>query len=88
MDNTSASYSGGPGFKSRPGDQLSLIFVVFLSHSRKILDSALNQATTASFQVHSYSSFAYHAFIRRYIIWVTEMRRQINYVLLVQINLR
>jgi hypothetical protein len=41
--NTPASYSGGPGFKRRPGDRLSWlrVFVVFLSPSRPTRESAL-----------------------------------------------
>jgi hypothetical protein len=37
---TSASYSGGPGFKSRPADMLSRlrIFVVFLGPSMQMLE--------------------------------------------------
>jgi hypothetical protein len=49
-----------------------IISVVFSVHTGKLHDSALNYSTTASFHVLSNSSFIYHPFIRRYIIWVTE----------------
>jgi hypothetical protein len=41
MVNIPASYSGGPGFKSRPGDRLSWLryFVVFLSSSKQMQGS-------------------------------------------------
>jgi hypothetical protein len=65
---TPASYSGGPGLKSRPGDRLSWQeafrdFSQSLQANTEIMTQ--NYATTASFQILFSSSFTYHAFIRR-----------------------
>jgi hypothetical protein len=67
------SFSGGPSFKSRPCDRLSsksLWFSPYFQANSGI--STLKQATTASFQILSNSSFTYHRFIRLYVVWVTE----------------
>jgi hypothetical protein len=65
-----ASYSGGPGFKSRTGDRLSWLrfFVVFSDPPVTCCDSTLNEVTTASFHVLSNSSLTYHPLI---LVWVT-----------------
>jgi hypothetical protein len=54
------SYSGGPGFKSRPRDRLSRqVFVVLLSAPGKCWDNTLNYAITASFHILSNSLIIY-----------------------------
>jgi hypothetical protein len=61
---TPASYSGGPGFKSRTVNQplwLSL-FVVFLSSSWKLLAQQLKLDHDATFHILS-NSFIYHLII-------------------------
>jgi hypothetical protein len=72
--NTPAMYSGGPRFKSPFGGRLSCLrFLWFFSVSPgKCLDSIINKAITASFNVLSNSTFTYHPFIQRYAAWVTE----------------
>jgi hypothetical protein len=68
-----ASFSEGSGFKSRPGERMFRLrsFVVY---SQSLQANAwivsYNWATTDSFQIPSNSSFTYHNFIRRYIVWV------------------
>jgi hypothetical protein len=59
--NTPASYSGGPRFKSRPGDRLSWLrfFVVFSIPPGECRESTLKirprSLPTKSFQIHHYS---------------------------------
>jgi hypothetical protein len=68
-----ASYSGEPGFKSRPADRLS--WLVFRGFPEILQANAgivpLSYTTASSFQFDSNSSFTYRCFIRRYIITVT-----------------
>jgi hypothetical protein len=71
---TPASYSGDPGFKSRPGDSE---FSWFSSvPPDKFRNSSLNCATTPSFHSISDSSFTYYHFVRR--CKLLKKRRQIN----------
>jgi hypothetical protein len=71
-----ASYAGGPGFKYRRRDRLSWlrVFVVSAFPAGKCRNSVptWSHVTTASFRILSNSSFTYHPFIRRCIIWVSE----------------
>jgi hypothetical protein len=72
--NTSASYSGGPWFKSLPQDMLPWLrfFVVFQSPQVNVGVVSYNWVTTGSLQIISNSSFACHPMIRRYTVFVTE----------------
>jgi hypothetical protein len=74
VDNTRASYSEGPGFKSRPGDGLSWArdFVFFPSSSRRIPGLYL-RLCNHRFLPHLFQFIIhYHPFIRRYVVWVIE----------------
>jgi hypothetical protein len=68
------SHSGCLDFKPLPGDRLSWLrfFVVLLSTPMQVPDSTLNYTKTVSFHILSKSSFTYHPFIWRCIVWVTE----------------
>jgi hypothetical protein len=66
--NTPASYSGGPVFKSRPGDLLSWlrVFVVFLSPPGKYRDGTLKLGCHRFLPRHFQFIVHISSFIRRY----------------------
>jgi hypothetical protein len=69
-----ASYSGGRGFKSRPGDQLFWLrfLVVFLSPSRQMPGYYLKLGHDR-FLPHPFQFIVhYHPLIRRCVVWDTE----------------
>jgi hypothetical protein len=65
--NSPASYSGGPGFNSRPGDRLCSLrfFLVVLSPPGKCWDSTLKLVPNLFLPHPVYLNI--HTFIRRYI---------------------
>jgi hypothetical protein len=69
-----ASYSGGPGFKSRPGGRLPWlrVFMVFLSPSRQMLGQYLKLGHDR-FLPHPFQFIVHYLpLIRRCIVWDTE----------------
>jgi hypothetical protein len=62
----------GPGVQilARRPDILTVVFEVFLSPSIQ-MPGQYFKLGDASFNILSNSSFTYHPFIRRYIVWVT-----------------
>jgi hypothetical protein len=64
MDNTAASYSGGSGFKSRPGNRLC--YLRFFGPSRQILNNTSKRATASSIHILSYALVTEHPSIRCY----------------------
>jgi hypothetical protein len=73
------SYSGGPWFKSRPGDRLSwLRFFIFLSPSRQMpayyLEISHDRFLPNPFNL----LFIYHPIVPRCIVIVTKKHRKLN----------
>jgi hypothetical protein len=78
--NTPASYSGGPGSNlgletGYPDRDVSWLYSV---PPGKFRDNTLHRPRLLA-SVLSNSSFTYHTFIRRYIVWVTETASLNNY---------
>jgi hypothetical protein len=71
---TPAAYSGGPRFKSRPGNRLSWLrfFVVFLSPSRQMPGQYLKLGHDLSLPHPFQLIIHYHPLIQRYIVWDTK----------------